>query len=200
MSPEARLLAHWAASARTGRRQRGKKWYPTARAWAESLANETGRTLEQVVAVLAITSLAAQLQTNLTWTEAIIRGEIETAGRFPNSNRPKIAAVLANPQAATDYVTGPKVGPFHHAILGDSTALVLDRWAIFAATGERSDEHLNKITGTKRREAIELAYHTVAKRVGLTVRDFQAAIWLQVRETTPKAGSLVAPRLVDITS
>jgi hypothetical protein len=185
-STESRLLAHWNDTARTGRRARGRAWYPAARAWAETLAHETGHTLEQVVAVLAITSPGAQLRTNLAWTESILRGECETAGRFPNANRPKIANVLSDPANAAEYVTGPKVGPFHHAILGDTSALVLDRWAIFAATGERGDQAVGKVADTKRRDAVDTAYRNIARRVGLSVRDFQAAIWIHVRETTPK--------------
>ena len=94
MSPhvvESNLARVWAESARTGRRERGRQWYPAARQWAEELAAETGLTVEQVVAVLAITSPGAQLVTNLRWTESIARGEVSTAGRFPNVNAPKIA-------------------------------------------------------------------------------------------------------------
>lgn len=196
-----RLTAHWAATARTGRRQRGRDWYPAARRWAESLAIESGRTLEQVVAVLAITSPGAQLVTNLDWTRRVCTGEVETAGRFPNTNREKLASVLADPDAAHAYVIGPKVGPFHRAILGGTDELVLDRWAIFAATGERGDDSVGKVAGTKRRDEVDAAYRTLAKRIGWPVRDLQAAIWLQVRETTPsiRRGKSSLVRLVDIT-
>lgn len=196
---EANLLRHWRATARTGRRARGRDWYPAARRWAEELADETGLTLEQVVAILAITSPGAQLVTNLRWTESIARGEVATAGRFPNANAPKIAAVLASPAAAHEYVTGPKVGPFHRAILGDTSQLVLDRWAVFAATGERSDDHLSKVAGTKRREAVDTAYRQLARKLRWNVRDLQAAIWLQVRETTENARGIV-PQLQDLTA
>ena len=195
----ANLERHWAATARTGRRSRGRQWYPAAREWAERLAAETGRTVEQVVAVLAITSPGAQLVSNVRWTEDIIRGKVATAGRFPNANAPKIAGVLASPEAAAEYVRGPKVGPFHRAILGDTSALVLDRWAIYAATGERSDEAVGKVASTKRRELVEAAYRALARRVGITVRDLQAVIWLQVRETTERGKHGKPHRLQDFT-
>ena len=202
MSPDtvaANLAAHWAASARTGRRQRGRQWYPAARRWAEGLAVETGHTIEQVVAVLAITSPGAQLVSNVRWTESVIRGEVETAGRFPNANRPKLAGVLASPDTAHEYVTGPKVGPFHRAILGDTSQLVLDRWAVFAATGERGNDATSKVAGSKRRDAVEDAYRALARRAGITVRDLQAVIWLQVRETTEHGKTGTVPRLADFT-
>jgi hypothetical protein len=198
LSPDiiaANLQHHWAASARTGRRSRGRQWYPAARAWAAALAAETGHTLEQVVAVLAITSPGAQLVSNVKWTEAILRGETETGGRFPNANRLKIAGVLASPDAAAEYVRGPKVGPFHHAILGATDALVLDRWALYAATGER----IEQLSRKGARELVENAYRELARRVGITVRDLQAVIWLQVRETTEHAKSGTVHQLQDFT-
>jgi hypothetical protein len=196
----ANLERHWNESARTGRRQRGKNWYPAAREWAETLARETAHTVEQVVAVLAITSPAVQLVTNMDHTERILRGGGDSGGRFPNANRPKIAAVLACPEAAAEYVRGPKVGPFHRAILGDRSALVLDRWAIYAATGERDNTNLNKVAGTKRRDAVEHAYRALARKVGVAASELQAIIWLQVRETTPNGRYGVIHKLRDITA
>jgi len=77
---------------------------------------------------------------------------------------------------------------------------VLDRWAIFAATGERGNSKVGKIAGTKRRVAVDTAYHTIARLVGLSVRDFQASIWIHVRETTPNARYGHPTRLSDITA
>ena len=208
MSPDivaANLERHWNESARTGRRQRGRQWYPAAREWAESLARETGYTLEQVVAVLAITSPGIQLTTNLAHTERIMRGETGTGGRFPNVNRPKIRAVLTSPDAASEYVRGPKVGPFHRAILGDADALVLDRWAIWAATGQTASEHARDdvhALDKSRRAMIEDAYRALARKVRIPVRDLQAVIWLQVRETTGaiRGGQIRQVRYADITA
>lgn len=200
MSPdiaESNLLAHWRDTARTGRRQRGRDWYPAARRWAQDLAAETGRTIEQVVAVLAITSPGIQLTTNMQHTAAIMRGERDSGGRFPNVNRPKIAGVLDSPDAAAEYVRGPKVGPFHRAILGDADALVLDRWAIFAATGER--ESRDASLSPRMRETVAGAYRALARKLKIPVRDLQATLWLQVRETTPRSTGTV-PRLADITA
>lgn len=201
MSPdivESNLLAHWRESARTGRRARGRQWYPTARQWAADLAAETGHTVAQVVAVLAITSPGIQLATNMAHTESVMRGESDSGGRFPNVNRPKIAGVLSDPIAAEEYVRGPKVGPFHRAILGDRDALVLDRWALFAATGERGDS-VQRFTKGALRESVESAYRALARKLKIPVRDLQATIWLQVRETTARANTGTVPRLADIT-
>lgn len=201
MTPEqalANLYDHWNASRRTGRRKRGRDWYPAMCRWADDLATRTGRTVEQVVAVLAITSPGAQLVTNMRWTEAILTGAATTGGRFPNANAPKIAGVLTDPDAAHEFVIGPKVGPFHRAILGDSRQLVLDRWAFFAALGIRSDADLHRITNDTR-QAVAWAYAKLARKARMSVRDLQAIIWLQVRETTPRADGRLH-RLKDVTA
>jgi hypothetical protein len=164
------------------------------RQWADDLAAETGYTLEQVVAVLAITSPGAQLTSNMDWTEQVCRGEKTTAGRFPNAYAPKIAAVIASADEAHAFVTGPKVGPFHHAILGDRDALVIDRWAT-AATNPFRDQTLTD----PGRRAIDRAYRAVAKAARIKVRELQAIIWLQVRETTPDARGRIR-KLADITA
>jgi hypothetical protein len=173
---------------------RGTRWYPQARALMERLASDTGYTLDQAVAVLAITSPAAQLTTNLRWTrEALESGGTARVGRFPNSMAPKIQAVLADPAAATEYVRGPKVGPFFQAILGDNDALVIDRWAAYAAGHSDRDA----VPDAESRRGIESAYRRLATRVGMSVRDLQAAIWIHVRESTARGGGTV-PRLADI--
>jgi hypothetical protein len=178
-----RELEHVYRSATSKQRARGRRWYPAARALMADLAERTGYTLEQAVAVLAITSPGAQLVTNLDWTRSALetRGAARV-GRFPNQTAPKVAAVLASPELAADFVTGPKVGPFHRAILGDTDALVIDRWATAAGNVFRSQELPE---GTRR--ALDTAYRSLARRLRRSVRDLQAQVWIAVRETTPDA-------------
>lgn len=192
------LLEHW-RNTTAERKRRGRAWYPAMR---ERLDSARGKryTLAQASAVLSVTSPAIQLRTNLEHTERILRGESDSGGRFPNQNRPKIAAVLESPDAADEYVTGPKVAAFHRAILGDKRALVLDRWAIFAASPLGSDREENHKLRANVRAAIEQAYRRAARSARCSVRDFQATIWIHVRETTPilKRGKYVAVRFADI--
>lgn len=187
MSPavvETELERRWNA-ATPDQRRRGRRWYRLAREWAEDLAARTGYTVEQVVAVLAITSAGAQLATNLRWTEEACetRGAARV-GRFPNAMAPRIRAVLDSPGAAADFVGGPKIGPFHRAILGDRDALVLDRWAIAAAIPGVDRNTAHRELTKDRRAAVEQAYRSLAKRLRVKTADLQAVIWLQIRETT----------------
>ena len=57
---------------------------------------------------------------------------------------------------------------------------MLDRWALYAAGHADRDT----VPGPVMRRKIEDAYHRAAKRAGMAVRDFQAALWIDVREST----------------
>lgn len=174
-------------------RRRGRTWYPQARRLCGAMADEYGFTLAQVAAVLAITSVDAQLSTNLRWTEEILRGERE-AGRYPADQAPKVRAALATRYPGR-VVTGPKCSAFYRAIMGDTDSLVIDRWAVMAV-GHKG----KRIPAALRRE-LEVGYRAAAAACGETVRAFQAITWIAVRETTPKKGRLVViPRLADITA
>lgn len=171
------------ASATPEQRSRGRQWYPRARQLMAELAERTGYTLEQAVAVLAITSPGVQLVMNLDWTRQALESRgAARVGRFPNAMAPKIAAVLADPELAREYVTGPKVGAFHRAILGDRDALVIDRWATAAGNVFRAQE-----LPERTRRALDTAYRQLARRLRRSVRDLQAQVWIAVRESTPNA-------------
>lgn len=161
----------------------------------EQLARETCYTTEQAAAVMAITSRAAHLLTNMRWTEMALKSDgAISVGRFPNVMMPAVRAVLENPAAIKTCVSGPKVEPFYRAIMGDLDAVVLDRWALVAAghtPGQRAPDD-----GPTRR-LFEEAYRRAAKIVGMAARDFQAVIWIAVRETTETKRGFV-PNLANI--
>ncbi len=177
--------------------RRGRRWYRTARRECESIARDTGYSVRQVAAVMAITSPEVQLSTNIAWTREVCesRGST-TVGRYPSAMMPKVRAALISPQPG-HFATGPKVSAFYRGIMGDRDVLVVDRWAAFAAGYPRSA----KLTAKARRE-IEHAYRIAAARVGESLRDFQAIVWIAVRESTLtlRRGQLVPVRLVDITA
>jgi hypothetical protein len=174
-------------------RDRGRHWYQAARDILQVYADDSGYTLEQAAAVLSITSPNAQLRTNLSWTERALQGDTHV-GRYPNVMAVKIQNALDDPELARDYVTGPKVSAFLRAILGDTDAVVLDRWALRAAG---YPERVNKTE----REKIANGYRLAAELVGETPRDFQAIVWIHIRESTPvtRKGRTIVPRLACVT-
>lgn len=187
-----RELLHAYHGATADHVRRGRDWYKAARRECRRMAREHGRPLSQVAAVLAITSPDAQLSTNLRWTEEILRGE-RGAGRYPADQGPKVRAALASRRPG-QYAAGPKVNAFYRAIMGAEDTLVIDRWAAFAA-GSTKD----RVPGAKARRAIAQGYRQAAASVGESVRDFQAIVWIALRESTPRANGQTV-RLADITA
>lgn len=188
------LLTHY-SNADADTLQRGREWYAAARRECAAIAAETGYTVAQVAAVMAITSPDAQLTTNIAWTRAVCSNIRKRVGKYPNAQRPKILAALRDAENPGQYATGPKVSAFYRAIVGDESAMVVDRWAAFAAGHEQRD----KVPGVKVRRVIEDAYRTAAANVGETVAAFQAIVWIVVRESTQRADGRIH-RLADITA
>lgn len=189
------LLALYAqADADTVRR--GREWYSAARAECAAIAADTGYTLAQVAAVMAITSPDAQLKTNIAWTRRACesRGRAKV-GKYPNAQRAKIRGALKDANDPGRFAAGPKVSAFFAAIVGDESAMVVDRWAAFAA----GHEDRQKVPGAKVRRVIEEAYRQAAAIVGETVAAFQAIVWIIVRESTVRADGRIN-RLGDITA
>lgn len=173
-------------------RRRGRSWYPEAFRMLSGMAAETGRTPAQAVAVFAITSANTQLLANIRYTEAILRGE-RLHGCYPVVQTPLVTGALSTTRPQR-FVTGPKCSAFYKAIMGDTNALVLDRWAARAA----GVEQMRRDISNPIRRVLDAAYREAAASCGETVRAFQAIVWIVVRESTPKTNGVI-PRLADIT-
>lgn len=173
-------------------RRRGRAWYPEAYRMLSDMAREYRRTTAQAVAVFAITSANTQLLANIRYTEAILRGEREY-GCYPIVQSPLVRAALSTSRPQR-FVTGPKCSAFYKAIMGDTNALVLDRWAARAA----GIEQLRRDVSNPVRRVLDDAYREAAALCSETVRAFQAIVWIAVRESTPKSSGTI-PLYADIT-
>lgn len=175
---ETKLVSIFRATTKSQRR-RGKSWYSTAEQAVERMAGECGVGKTRVACIMAITSPRCQLVQNLTRTERALRGEkVKGFGYMDH-------AVLA-PIAR---INGPKVVAFAKAIMGQDV-LVLDTWAL-AACGLPM-----KPSAEQRREA-HAAYVAAAKQCRQSLRDFQAIVWIAVRERAVRSNG-VAYRNADI--
>ena len=130
MSEAERTLVALYAQASPAVRRRGRSWYPETQRRLRVIAERTGSTPAHAAAVFSIVSPMVQVMTALQWTEEILKGH-RAYGAFP-AQAPKIQRALAS-RRPVHHVHGPKVNPFYRAIQGDTDALVLDRWALFAA-------------------------------------------------------------------
>lgn len=172
----ARLLALY-HEASDEQRANGAAWYSRMRRGCGRIARTTGTPLRRVVATAAITSPDAQLSTNLAWTRTACetRGAA-LVGRYPNAMAAKYRPILQGSSRPVDTVGGDKVTNFYRAILGDDDAVVLDRHALRAAGHGRD-------TATPLQYArIANEYRTAAALVGESPRDFQAIVWVVLRE------------------
>lgn len=183
----ARDLKRHYRNASDSRKRRGREWYATAAREARKLSRKHGCTFRQAAAIIAVTSPDAQLSTHLRWASEILEGS-RTAGRYPADQAPKVKAILADRKNPGQYATGPKVSAFYLAIIGRTDSLTIDRWASHAAGGPKAS-----VPGPAWRRTFETAYRQAAADTGETVRDFQAIVWTQVRETEARM------RLADIT-
>jgi hypothetical protein len=167
------------------------------RSECRAISRDTGYTLKQVAAVAAITSPDAQLTTNIMWTRKACESKgTAKVGKYPNTQRPKVTGALADrTNNPGQFATGPKVSAFYAAIVGDESAMVVDRWAAFAA----GHEDRGKVPGIRVRREIESAYRRAAALVGETVAAFQAIVWIIVRESTVRADGRLH-KLADVTA
>lgn len=173
-------------------RRRGRSWYPETNRRLREIAVRTDSTPAHAAAIFSIVSPMVQVMTALDWTEQILAGE-RTYGAFPRQAY-AIQAALGT-RYPVRYVSGPKVNPFYRAIQGDTNALVLDRWALYAAGHEQRASSIPRAVWRE----IESAYRSAAAACGESVRAFQAIVWIVVRESTPRRNGIV-PKLGDVTS
>lgn len=188
---ERKLIALY-AQASPAIRRRGRSWYPETNRRLRQIAERTGSTPAHAAAVFAIVSPMVQVMTALDWTEQILMGE-RAYGAFPRQAW-SIEAALST-RYPSRYVSGPKVNPFYRAIQGDADALVLDRWALYAAGHEQRASSIPRAVWRE----IEAAYRAAAAACGESVRAFQAIVWIVVRESTPRRNGIV-PKLGDVTA
>jgi hypothetical protein len=160
-------------------RRRGKAWYATAEQAVERMASKHGVGKTRVACILAITSPRTQLVNNLRRTENALQGK-------PVKGFPYMDRAVLQPIAS---LNGPKVVPFAKAILGRDV-LVLDTWALKACGLPETP------SAAQRREA-HAAYVSAAKKCRQSLRDFQAIVWIAVREQAVRSNG-VAYRNADI--
>ena len=153
---------------------RGREWYDGFRAKCKAISHGYRTPLTHVVHVAAATSPGCHVKTNLAWTREACRTKgAADVGRWPNAMRPRVLAALQGDYAK---VGGLKVRNFAAGILGDSRAVVLDRWALRAAGHGRDS------CTAKQYARIAADYTTAAEHVGEHPRDFQAIVWIVLRD------------------
>lgn len=173
-----RLRRHFASATRA-ERDEGREWYDEAHTIAVDCATRYGYTVEQCAYVLAA------LSPNVSWAQNVHglhlactghmqgRDPIDYGGSGYHANRVKAARILSGDLSA---LQGPKVTQFAAGILGDPSACTVDVWmqracGLDSGAAPTTNEH----------KVIRAALERCAKTSGECVRDYQAIVWVAVR-------------------
>jgi len=147
-------------------------WYSDAYEACRAIADRTAIPTDTVIGIVAALSPRMRWSENLRQAELVCTTGDATHG-LPDA-RMKARAILAGAPPLT-ILRGKKVRAFYRAICGDKNAVVIDTWIL------RSFRfHTNKPT-PRQYDRLAARIRRRAKRLGVTPRELQAAIWVQIR-------------------
>lgn len=162
-------------------------WYADAQALVQKLAYRYGLTEEQAAEILAVTSVSCKWEVQVKWVDCLLTALINGSspsnapGPFLGKSKRDVSRILAG---ETNVVQGDKLRAFVRNLLGDTSVVTVDRWAVRAAIGytptQSETKRLMK-TGTQARAKIDAAYHLAATQMGYTPSALQALVWCVVR-------------------
>ena len=181
-----RLLALW-ANVSPADALAGRAWYDRAQSAACELWPDDPT---RAAAIIAALSPRQRWAVNVAQAARVIECA-QTGAPCPavgmTGNREK-AWKIANGGNPADILGGPKVCAFFANITGDHSQVTIDSWAQRAAYGDWQEwltraDTLRKVTAPTGNEYTDIAdaYRSAADIIGISARDFQAAIWIHVR-------------------
>jgi len=147
----------------------GMGWYAKARQDIRSLSQRLCLPFDSVAYAVAALSPKMSWKHNLVAVERLANGLDAIGMRGP------VAQARACLQGDLSALSGAKVTAFAFALCGDSSAAVIDRWMMRVLCSDR-------IVPTQRQYGIiSKSLKVAARMVGLPTSQFQAVVWLQVR-------------------
>lgn len=167
-----RLVALWHAADHAVRTA-GVQWYRTARATARRLARVHSCSLATAAGVIAA------LSPRLGWTYNVLAADLVLghAERVPGVFRTSLAKArrIADGARPSAVLGGPKVRAFYRALMGDTSAAVVDVWTARAAGVDPVG------LSPKLYDQVARALRMGADEVGTTTSSLQAVAWVSVR-------------------
>lgn len=157
----------------------GAAWYDEARGAMYDLAHRYHRSLKRVAYATAV------LSNNTAWPEnlALVEHVLWAVGNglTPRGHYRALIdkAVRIVRDGEFKALRGPKVVPFARALMGDTSAVVVDRWVLRAAGAYPSG--WNAYLADMRR--VEVALRMLAREVHGKPARVQAIIWHWAKET-----------------
>ncbi|MEU8327325.1 hypothetical protein [Micromonospora sp. NPDC048839] len=171
-----RIVTTWNRATDTNK-EAGARWYSEGEQFIDNLAAQTGRSRELVAAVVAHLSPRTTWKRNLFGATMLL-----TTGEAPTcmSNNVDRARRAMDADRPLDTLNGPKTRRFAANLLGDRESVTVDMWAVRVALGQRDDsEQLLARVGVY--DALEHAYRTAARRIGVDPVTAQATTWIVAR-------------------
>ena len=150
-------------------RLEGIEWYANARRDIRYLARTLDLPFSSVAYAVAALSPKMSWGHNLQAVENLAKGLDAIGMRGP------VAQARACLNGDLSALSGAKVTAFAFALCGDSSTAVIDRWMMRVLCNDR-------IVPTQRQYGIiSKSLKVAARMVGLPTSQFQAVVWLQVR-------------------
>ncbi len=171
-----RIVAHYNAAS-DDTKLAGKSWYAGAGEIAEWLSRESEYAIDTCAAVIAHLSPRTNLRHNIQGAEQLLLNGERNRG-IMGANYVRALSCLDSDRPL-DTLNGQKTNAFAHNILGNTSRVCVDVWAVRAATGKRDAQDMLSRAGAY--AAIEHAYVLAAARLGVEPSECQAVVWVQVR-------------------
>lgn len=165
-------LARWYGKATPEQLEVGAAWYGGARAIVADMAFRHGVPTEVAAAVVAVLSPRIPWGRNVRLADELLGGA-EVRGVLPAS-RDKASTILATHD--TGRVSGPKVSAFYANLTGDESRVTVDTW-VLRAVGFHTEQ-----PSERQYRDIERAVVANAKRAGVTPAQYQAQVWVVIRD------------------
>ena len=168
--------------------EQGLAWYGIANDFARAFAASDVITREQAAGVIAAMSPMMSWGTNIHVARRLITryllGEAEPTEGFGLKRNVAKAWRILRGEDPLNVLSGDKVRAFYSNIIGDPTAVTVDRWAARAARGNPDDA--GTVTKREYREIAD-AYRAAAADLDISARDLQAAVWVAYRRQHARA-------------
>ena len=182
----ANILAAY-ARATQAQAEAGRRWYPAAGEIVSKIAAVGNANPERVAHCLAALSPRNPWRWNVadTYNFVVAHGNNEARPSATTFERNRKAAWQALEAGTQPWASAaPKVRAFVKAVLGDTESVVVDVWALRAAT--QQDHEAAAIRGQY--DAVAQAYTQAALTVGETPAALQAIVWVVVQGEALAAG------------
>ena len=168
------LRSVWATASPEHIKQ-GRDWYPNARALIFELSMAYGTTVEIAAGVVAALSQQCRWSTNIERARHVLDGGNDPGGLPAAVDK----AIRIREGEDPEEVLGPrahKIKAFYRALLGDDAAAVIDTWMLKAFDWAKQGY------GPRQYRRLALILSREARKVGLAVTEYQAAVWCSIRE------------------